>query len=324
MLSCPIPSSNGRWRTGKWKGPEYAQHREKIRELLRHHIPRDLEEAWGAIRRQLVGVEHYDTHTSAGHYEESLTRQLADFKLIKDRSEIERLKPGDQVYLIINPGKEYEEFFNAKVVSVFAGEGMVKIYVDEPGIDWKEEEKTRVYSANTYLYREDLPVEHEDVHTDTSYEESTLSEASHLVRETGDVLKIVFPFVKYWYETLGMPPMFTEFAPTSKQAEGEVEIEGRNWHFKRWGGNGSITYSMIIPIPNYWEIPYLLECGELKLALNFTADAKMKPGSVRLEAIVIYGSSPYLGVECHYGKTRMVPKVIEYNSSTAKRSFLTS
>jgi hypothetical protein len=121
-------------------------------------------------------VQPEDVHTDVGSYEESLTAKEADFRLLKTREEIERLRPGDRVYLIINPGKEIEEFFSAKVINVLPGEGMVKIYVDDPRCDWGHaEDRTRVYSANTYLYAEDVPVEREEIHTDTgSYEEAFL------------------------------------------------------------------------------------------------------------------------------------------------------
>ena len=121
-------------------------------------------------------VQPEDIHTDVGPYEESLTAKEADFRLLKTREEIERLKPGDRVYLIINPGKDVEEFFSAKVVNVLPGEGMVKIYVDDPRCDWGHaEDRTRVYSANTYLYVEDVPVEREEIFTDTgSYEEAFL------------------------------------------------------------------------------------------------------------------------------------------------------
>jgi hypothetical protein len=58
--------------------PDYAAYRKVIRELLLHHIPRDLEEAWAAIRRQLIGTRHEELHTDIGAYDESLIERLGN------------------------------------------------------------------------------------------------------------------------------------------------------------------------------------------------------------------------------------------------------
>ena len=56
-------------------GPKFANYRQRIRELLAHHIPHEAEEAWAAIRRQLVGVRHHELYTAPEGYAESLTEQ---------------------------------------------------------------------------------------------------------------------------------------------------------------------------------------------------------------------------------------------------------
>ena len=58
------------------KKTTHATYRPVIRELLRHHPPRDLEEAWAALRRQLVGVHHYELHGDTAAYDESLMAAL--------------------------------------------------------------------------------------------------------------------------------------------------------------------------------------------------------------------------------------------------------
>jgi hypothetical protein len=60
----------------------HPEHRRKIRELLLHHIPRDMEEAWGAIRRQLVGVPHGELHGDVGSYDESIMKRLAEVRFV--------------------------------------------------------------------------------------------------------------------------------------------------------------------------------------------------------------------------------------------------
>lgn len=54
----------------------HPSYRPVIREMLRHHPPRELEEAWAAVRRQLVGVRHYELHTDVSAYDESLISAL--------------------------------------------------------------------------------------------------------------------------------------------------------------------------------------------------------------------------------------------------------
>jgi hypothetical protein len=62
----------------KKRDPEYANWRKSIRELLRHHFPRDFEEVYGAIRQQIVGVPQEDVHTDTGAYESRLTEAVEE------------------------------------------------------------------------------------------------------------------------------------------------------------------------------------------------------------------------------------------------------
>jgi hypothetical protein len=55
----------------------HPEHRRKIKELLLHHIPRDFEEVWGAVRRQLLGVRHHEVHTDTD-FEESKSKSLTE------------------------------------------------------------------------------------------------------------------------------------------------------------------------------------------------------------------------------------------------------
>jgi hypothetical protein len=64
----------------KKRSPEYNRWRKSVAELLRHHLPRDLEEAWAAIRRQIIHVPHEELHGDTGGYDESrLTEAREDY-----------------------------------------------------------------------------------------------------------------------------------------------------------------------------------------------------------------------------------------------------
>ena len=126
-----------------------------------------------------VHVAHEELHSDISGYDEARKKKndysKEDFRLFKDRSEIAGLLPGDRIYLIINPGHRLEKMFSAKVVKSMPhnGQGTVQIYVDDPRSGWAEEEKTRTYPVNSYLYYEYQPPEHEELHTDLSgYDES--------------------------------------------------------------------------------------------------------------------------------------------------------
>lgn len=175
----------------------HPSYRKSIREMLRHHVPRDLEEAWAAIRRQLGGVAHYELHGDFSAYEESLKESLANgVRLTKE--EWIRLKPGmrvawkkggrqiEGIYEIIRPlYNEYAQNFVSKrnydarkVEPPHAVERSESIYYGDG--DW-------------YL---DAPVEHEELHTDIG----TYDEA--LMRRLGE--RVIYPGTEGETETLAI------------------------------------------------------------------------------------------------------------------------
>jgi hypothetical protein len=62
-----------------------------------------------------------------------------------------------------------------------------------------------------------------------------LGEASHLVRETGDLLRVAFPFFKYWYQN-------QENGALPEENVGEWKFRNNGWYH-------------LFYFPSYWKIP---------------------------------------------------------------------
>lgn len=175
----------------KKRSPEYFRWQKSVRELLRHHLPRDLEEAWGAIRRQLIHIPHEEMHSDVGGYDESLLRHLKEREETPENwvkltpVEILALKPGEEVSVNYH-GRAYPAKWVSWFRSDLGGSGEHETFakvkqpvaaelLSDPNWDPKETEAVHIYRIRNI--GKDVPVEHEELHTDTggSYEEAFLA-----------------------------------------------------------------------------------------------------------------------------------------------------
>ena len=132
-------------------------------------------------------------------------------------------------------------------------------------------------------------------------------ESSHLVRETGDLLRTVFPLFLYWYKNRKNLP------------KANVTLGSQEWFY-----DPHVAFYTKYVVPSYWKIPYLkmaqegprryaaqkIESGRLRLFVSI--DTFEDPErSIGLGGTASFGHGPGLKLNFGYNPKNIKPETLQ-------------